>query len=87
MVADEVGARLDAAGIANARLRTPDEFAAHPQLSARNRWRDVDTPSGPVRALLPPVSVPGREPAMGAVPALGAHTSSILAEFGLEDGT
>ena len=77
----EVAARLDAAGIANARLRTPAEFAAHPQLAARDRWREVDTPGGPVRTLLPPVTVPGREPAMGAVPAPGQHTDSILAEF------
>jgi len=81
--AAEVEARLDAAGIANARLRTPAEFAAHPQLAARDRWRDVDTPAGPVRMQLPPVTVPGREAAMGAVPALGQHTAAILAELGL----
>jgi itaconate CoA-transferase len=82
----EVEARLDAAGIANARLRTPAEFAAHPQLAARNRWRDVATPAGRVRALLPPVAVTGREPAMGSVPALGQHTAAILAELGFEPG-
>jgi itaconate CoA-transferase len=80
MTPDEVVALLDEAGIASARLRTPAEFAAHPQLAAR--WREVDTPAGPVRALLPPVTTPGREPAMGAVPALGQHTDSVLAEFG-----
>ncbi len=79
MTPDEVVARLDAAGIASARLRTPAEFAAHPQLASR--WREVGTPAGPVRALLPPVTVPGREAAMGAVPALGEHTDSVLAEF------
>jgi hypothetical protein len=42
----------------------------------------VDTPGGPVRALLPPVSMPGREAAMGAVPALGQHTAAIRAELG-----
>jgi crotonobetainyl-CoA:carnitine CoA-transferase CaiB-like acyl-CoA transferase len=78
---DEVAARLDEAGIANARLRTPAEFADHPQLAARNRWREVGTPGGPVRALLPPVTVPGRQAAMGAVPALGQHTAAVLAEF------
>jgi itaconate CoA-transferase len=78
---DEVVARLDAAGIASARLRTPAEFAAHPQLAARGRWREADTAGGPVRTLLPPVTVPGREPVMGAVPALGQHTDSVLAEF------
>lgn len=80
--ADEVEARLEAAGIANARMRTPAEFAAHPQLAARDRWRDADTPGGPVRALLPPVTTPGREAAMGAVPALGQHTAAIRAELG-----
>jgi crotonobetainyl-CoA:carnitine CoA-transferase CaiB-like acyl-CoA transferase len=81
MTPDEVVARLDAAGIASARLRTPAEFAAHPQLAARDRWREADTPGGPVRTLLPPVTVPGREAAMGAVPALGQHTEAVLAEF------
>ena len=81
MTQDEVVARLDAAGIASARLRTPAEFAAHPQLAARDRWREAGTPGGPVRTLLPPVTVPGREPAMGAVPALGQHTEAVLAEF------
>jgi itaconate CoA-transferase len=79
MTPDEVVALLDEAGIASARLRTPAEFAAHPQLAPR--WREVDTPAGPVRALLPPVTGPGREAAMGAVPALGQHTDSVLAEF------
>jgi crotonobetainyl-CoA:carnitine CoA-transferase CaiB-like acyl-CoA transferase len=42
----------------------------------------VETPGGPVRALLPPVSMPGPEAAMGAVPALGQHTAAIRAELG-----
>jgi len=75
-------ARLDAAGLANAQLRTPAEFAEHPQLAARDRWREVGTPYGPVRTLLPPVTVPGREPVMGAVPAVGQHTAAIRAELG-----
>ncbi len=81
--ADQLAAWLDEAGIANARLRTPAEFAEHPQLAARHRWREVGSPAGPLRALLPPVTVPGREPAMGPVPALGEHTDAILAELGL----
>jgi itaconate CoA-transferase len=85
MSADGVAALLDSAGIATARLRTPAEFAAHPQLAARDRWREVATPEGPVRLPLPPVTVAGREPAMGAVPALGEHTAAILAELGLAD--
>jgi itaconate CoA-transferase len=81
--ADRVAEMLDDAGIASARMRTPAEFAAHPQLAARDRWREVDSPGGVVRALLPPVTVPGRDAAMGAIPAAGEHTAAILAELGL----
>ena len=41
----------------------------------------MDTPAGPVLALLPPVTVPGRQAAMGAVPALGQHTEEVLGEI------
>ena len=81
--ADQLAAALDEAGIACARLRSPAEFAAHPQLAARDRWREVGTSAGPVRALLPPVGMDGREAAMGDVPALGQHTAAIRAELGL----
>jgi itaconate CoA-transferase len=82
---DRLTGLLDAAGIANAQLRTPQEFAAHPQLAARDRWRRVDTPGGPVQALLPPVTVPGRTAMMGPVPALGQHNEAIRAELGLPE--
>ncbi|HEY6747056.1 MAG TPA: CaiB/BaiF CoA-transferase family protein [Mycobacteriales bacterium] len=75
--ADEATARLDRMGIATARLRTAAELADHPQLAARDRWRPVDTPGGPVRALLPPVTVAGRSPRLGPVPALGQHTDAV----------
>jgi itaconate CoA-transferase len=83
--ADDVAALLDEAGIASARMRTPAEFAAHPQLAARDRWREVGSPGGAIPALLPPVTVPGREPVMGAIPAAGEHTAAILAELGLTE--
>ncbi|MFQ6193410.1 CaiB/BaiF CoA transferase family protein [Streptomyces sp. NPDC000405] len=79
--AEGVLALLDAAGIAAARLRTVAEFTAHPQLAARDRWREFGSPAGPLRGLLPPVTVAGREAVMGAVPALGEHTAAIRAEF------
>lgn len=74
--------QLDRAGIATAQLRTPEGFTRHPQLRARERWREVATPGGPIEALLPPVEVGGREPVMAAVPALGEHNDAIRAEFG-----
>ena len=43
----QVAALLDKAGIANARMRTPAEFAAHPQLAARDRWREVGSAGRP----------------------------------------
>lgn len=80
--AEQVLARLDQAGIANAHLNTVQEFWEHPQLQARNRWREVESEVGPLKALLPPVTVPNREPRMEPIPGLGAHTNSILQSLG-----
>ncbi|MFD1658454.1 CaiB/BaiF CoA transferase family protein [Streptomyces caeni] len=83
---DEAVARLEAADIACARLRDVREVAAHPQLAARDRWREVGTPVGPLRALLPPITLPGGEEArMGDVPALGEHTETLLRAVGMTD--
>jgi len=75
-------ALLDRAGIANAGVNTVAEFLDHPVLRERGRWREVDTPGGPVRALLPPIMFAGLEPRMGPVPAVGEHTAAVLAELG-----
>jgi formyl-CoA transferase len=74
--------RLDQAQVASARLNSVDEYLDHPVLSGRDRWREVGSPGGPIRALLPPVILRGAEPRMGAVPALGEHTAEILRELG-----
>ncbi len=81
--ADEAIERLEEAGIANARLRDLAGLVGHEQLAARNRWREVDTPVGPIKALLPPATLDGDEPMMGPIPAPGQHTEQILAELGL----
>jgi formyl-CoA transferase len=80
--AEELTARLDAAGIAHARMNTMTEFLAHPQLTARGRWREIDSPAGPIRALVPPARIDDLAPVMGPVPALGAHTDALLGELG-----
>jgi itaconate CoA-transferase len=82
LTADEVLARLDAAQIANAHVNSMAEVWAHPQLEARRRWVEVDTPAGRVPALLPPGMPREFEPRMDAVPALGQHTQQILEECG-----
>ncbi|KAA3626909.1 MAG: CoA transferase [Proteobacteria bacterium] len=74
--------RLDAAGIANARVNAMGEVWNHPQLSARHRWREVQSPVGALPALLPPAGNSAFDPRMDAIPALGEHTESILAELG-----
>jgi itaconate CoA-transferase len=73
----------DAAGIGNSRYNTPTDVVAHPHLRARDRWRRVDSPAGPLTALLPPPVIAGHEPPMGPVPGLGQHTDAVLAELGL----
>lgn len=85
--AADVVARLDAAGIANARMNTIVEFLEHPQLAARNRWRDVGSPVGPLRTLVPPIHMEGSEAVMEPVPALGEHTDAILREIGYDAAT
>jgi itaconate CoA-transferase len=81
---DEAISRLEQAGIANARMRTVQEFVDHPQLEARDRWREVDSPVGPLRALLPPVTTYSYEAAMRPIPDVGEHTTTILEELGLQ---
>jgi crotonobetainyl-CoA:carnitine CoA-transferase CaiB-like acyl-CoA transferase len=86
LTAAEVIDRLEQARIANARANDMHEVWEHPQLKARHRWRRVDTPRGDVPALLPPGSWNNGDPRMDPVPALGAHTDSILAELGFDTG-
>lgn len=79
---DEVVAKLDDADIANSRLNTPDQVWEHPQLQARNRWREVETPAGVIPALLPAATFEGFEARMDPVPAIGAQTDLILGGLG-----
>lgn len=82
LTAAEAMARLDSAGIANARVNDVHELWAHPQLAARSRWRTIGSPVGPLPALLPPAGSDTFEPRMDPVPALGEHSSAILGELG-----
>ena len=87
LTAADVIARLEAAGIANARMNTVEEFLEHPQLAARDRWRSVGSPVGPIRAVVPPFNIEGVEIAMGPIPAVGENTDAILGELGVSAGT
>jgi len=87
LTAAEIIARLETAQIANARMNTIQEFMEHPQLKARGRWGTVGSPTGPLPALLPPVTMENVETVMNEVPALGQHTDAILMEFGFDSET
>ncbi len=84
--AEEVIARLDAAPIANAHVNDMAGVWAHPQLKARQRWSEVDSPAGRLPALLPPGRNSAFAPRMDPIPALGQHTDSLLAELGYAPG-
>lgn len=74
--------RLEQADIAYARMNGMHDFWQHPQLAARSRWVKVGSPGGDIDALKPPFNLSGFEPRMAAVPALGEHTRTVLAELG-----
>ena len=84
LTAEQVIERLERAQIANARMNTVQELIRHPQLVARDRWRDVQSPAGAVRMLKPPFNFEGMDVPMTAIPAVGEHTDVILRELGID---
>jgi itaconate CoA-transferase len=82
MTLPQVLERLETAQIAYGQMRTMQEFLEHPQLEARGRWREVDSPVGPLWALLPPATLEGVEPVFGPIPEVGQHSDTILQELG-----
>ena len=82
LTADEVVQRLEEAQIANAHVNDMHDVWKHPQLQARDRWTRIETPIGPIPALLPPGKTDAYTPRMDPVPGLGEHSESILREFG-----
>ena len=79
---DQVTERLETAQIANARVNEMKDVWAHPQLQARERWREVGSPAGTLPALLPPASSNAFTPRMDPVPAVGENTDAVLASLG-----
>jgi crotonobetainyl-CoA:carnitine CoA-transferase CaiB-like acyl-CoA transferase len=83
MTTPQVEQRLDDAQIANARMNDMAGLWAHPQLKARERWRNVQSPAGEIPALLPPGRNSSFEYRMDPIPRIGEHTEAILRELGL----
>ena len=82
LTADHVVQRLEEAQIANAHVNDMHDVWKHPQLKARDRWTRIETPIGPIPALLPPGKTDAYTPRMDPVPGLGEHSESILRELG-----
>jgi crotonobetainyl-CoA:carnitine CoA-transferase CaiB-like acyl-CoA transferase len=82
----EITARLEAADIPVGDINEVSAFLDHPQLAARHRWRDVASPVGALKGIVPPMDLEGMEPRMGRIPEAGEHTDEILAELGYDDG-
>ncbi|PLC07260.1 CoA transferase [Variovorax sp. RO1] len=83
--AAQVLERLDTAQIANARMNDMAGLWAHPQLQARERWRQVGSPAGDIPALLPAGRQSAFDYRMDPVPAVGQHTDAILRSLGRGD--
>ena len=83
ITAEQLIARLEKAQIANARLNDMEGLWEHEQLKARHRFTEVNTPNGNIAALLPPGLNDSYDYRMDPVPAVGEHTSAILAELGM----
>ena len=80
----EILDRLEQAQIANAAINTVQDFIAHPQLAARQRWHEVDSTVGMLPALLPPVTMADVAARLDPIPKLGEHSEQILRELGYE---
>ncbi|MEU3786389.1 hypothetical protein [Streptomyces sp900129855] len=80
MTGEQVEQRLAKGRIAHARQRGVAEIAAHPQLVARDRLTEVESPVGSLTAVLPAIGLRGRPSRMDPIPALGQHADAILEE-------
>jgi len=79
----EVEQRLTEADVPFGNINELSDVLDHPQLAARQRWFDVDSPVGPLQALHHPLNIVGLERPASRVPELGEHTAQVLAELGL----
>lgn len=80
--AAEVESRLADADVPYGHVNTVAQLAAHPQLTARGRWLEVDSEAGPVKVLADPFNIGGMAHLRGAVPRVGQHTTELLEELG-----
>lgn len=78
---DQVIERLEKAKIANASVNEMQDVWHHPQLQARHRWTEVETPIGKVPTLKPVGLTDNQDFIIKAVPDLGENSADILTEL------
>ncbi len=83
---EQVTDRLEQADIPYGDLNEISQFLDHPQLTERDRWREVDSPAGPLKAILPPFIMEDFEPRMDPIPSVGQQTDEVLRELGYDEG-
>jgi crotonobetainyl-CoA:carnitine CoA-transferase CaiB-like acyl-CoA transferase len=76
--------RFAVARVAHAPRREVTAVLAHSRIAARGRWTQVDSPAGPIPALLPPIRLPVRPSRMDKTPEVGEHTDALLRWFARE---
>lgn len=78
-------AAAETAGIGWARLNTPTDVLAHPQLSERDRWVSTATASGTFLGLRPAADSKDWAWTPRPVPGLGEHTEQVLRELAADE--
>jgi len=73
--------RLRDARIAHSSVNDLEGVWNHQQLRGRDRFVEVNTPTGPVEVLASPMNIDGRVAGDGAVPALGEHDPELIARL------
>jgi crotonobetainyl-CoA:carnitine CoA-transferase CaiB-like acyl-CoA transferase len=84
---DDLTSRLDEAGVPYAPVNTPTDLVDDPHLEAREQWMSLDVPGfeGLKVPALPISMGESHNPVRLRPPALGEHTSEILASVGFNE--
>ena len=80
---ETVEARLEEADVPFGVMNRVEDVLHHPQLKARHRWFEIDSPVGELRAFHHPMNIVDLPRPRTRVPGLGEHTEEVLGELGL----